>query len=59
MCMKNNYRTECYRNGKMVLSEEFKTIEDAIFFENTVGMDYELTKIIPLNKKAEDELFDD
>lgn len=57
--MKNNYRTECYRNGKMVLSKEFKTIKEAIYFENTVGMDYELTKIIPLNKKAEDELFED
>ena len=43
----------------MVLSKEFKTIKEAIYFENTVGMDYELTKIIPLNKKAEDELFED
>ena len=41
---------------EVVHKEYFETLEEAIYFENTEGLDYYGTSILPMNEKAEKEM---
>lgn len=42
----------------VVQAEYFNTLEEAIYFENTEGLNYERTSILPMNEWAADQMFD-
>lgn len=42
----------------VVQKEYFNTLKEAIYFENTEGLDYEHTSILPMNEWAEEQMFD-
>lgn len=58
-----NFEVMCFEfvddSLTVVQKEYFDTLEEAIYFENTEGLNYEGgTSIVPMNEWAENQMFD-
>lgn len=48
-----NFKVICFDYDQVVRTEYFDTLSQAIYFENTEGLGYNSTSIIPMNREAE------
>lgn len=53
-----NFEVVCFTDGTVAQKKYFDTLKEAIYFENTEGLDYEYTSILPMNEWAEEQMFD-